>query len=546
MDLPATTSERKERRPLETGKWSFRNPGAWLSCIGVIVLFVALRWNNYDAPLIRDEGEYFYSAALLKQGIAPYVNSFVQKPPMIIYTYAFATTVLPNSYWSARFLAYLFVALTTVLLGIIARFEFGPGVALTAMWLFTPMILQPAVEQFCANTEMFLLLPLTAMLALLAWKRRSGGGGAMVWFVAGFLAAITILYKYTAFPLLLVIFGSWSTCKLRTRDISGLFSNWLFAALGALTATVAVLGFFAAKGGLTEFLNCTILFNRFYAASGSFSSAEGFYSRLGLYATDWGILLLGPLYFFSQPGCKEPRIWFWMGLFVTAWITTSISGYGQYYILVMPFWAVLCAVAANRFSAWLAAKKKWNANMVRYPIIVTVVLLACAPDLSWILRTKEQFASNKRVEYSNPFRESETVAKHVAEMTSPDDTVYVAGSEPQILFYAHRRSATRFIIAYPLMIPTPLASLYQKEAMADLEKRRPKVMVFATMSQSWLQQDGTPPEFLAYLKNLMRDHYDLAGGSVRDGNEWRWKEPIGPQDVPHATLLLLRRKPGEQ
>ncbi|HWF20235.1 MAG TPA: hypothetical protein VG754_13280, partial [Verrucomicrobiae bacterium] len=113
----SATSERTGKKLFETGKWSFRNPGAWLSCIGIIVLFVALRWNNYDAPLIRDEGEYFYSAALLKQGIAPYANSFLQKPPMIIYTYAFATTVLPNSYWSARFLAYLFVALTTVLLG---------------------------------------------------------------------------------------------------------------------------------------------------------------------------------------------------------------------------------------------------------------------------------------------------------------------------------------------------------------------------------------------------------------------------------------------
>src|SRR5215510_2910887 len=51
------------------------------------VAFVALRWNTFTSPFERDEGEYAYGAWLMRQGILPYQNAFMQKPPMILYTY---------------------------------------------------------------------------------------------------------------------------------------------------------------------------------------------------------------------------------------------------------------------------------------------------------------------------------------------------------------------------------------------------------------------------------------------------------------------------
>ncbi len=57
------------------------------SFIGMTCLFLLLRWNSFNAPFERDEGEYAYSARLLSHGEMPYEHSFLQKPPMIIYTY---------------------------------------------------------------------------------------------------------------------------------------------------------------------------------------------------------------------------------------------------------------------------------------------------------------------------------------------------------------------------------------------------------------------------------------------------------------------------
>ena len=220
------------------------NQSAALGVLGIGVLFVALRWHSCDAPLIRDEGEYAYAAQLLRGGLAPYEHSFLQKPPMIVYSYALAGMVAPKLFWAPRLLACLFAAGATALLGYVARREFGAGFALPVMWLFTPMVLLPGGDQLIANTEMFLLLPLMACFACYAFSRgRTGGSGA--WFLAGVFGALALGYKYTALPLLAVLSVGWSFEEWRQGVSSRhLCRHWLFGLLGAGLAAVAVLGFF--------------------------------------------------------------------------------------------------------------------------------------------------------------------------------------------------------------------------------------------------------------------------------------------------------------
>src|SRR5258708_19330139 len=85
---------------------------------------------------------------------------------MVVYSYALAHVMAPHEFWFPRVVAYLFVALATALLGLIARLEFGPGYAWPAMWFMTPMGVLPGIEQFTANTEMFMLLPLLALVPI--------------------------------------------------------------------------------------------------------------------------------------------------------------------------------------------------------------------------------------------------------------------------------------------------------------------------------------------------------------------------------------------
>jgi hypothetical protein len=516
--------------------------GAWLGGLGVCALLVTLRWNSLDLPLVRDEGEYAYAAQILKRGLAPYEHAFLQKPPMVVYTYALASAIAPNTFWFPRVLAGVFAGLAACLLGLIARLEFGPGFALPAMWLATPMLLCPSLWQFTANTEMFMVLPLLATVAVYVVSWHRGGGreraGSGAWFLAGLLGATTLWYKYTALPVLAVLFGVWSFEEWRSGGGGHrLLWRWLLGILGAGVASCAILAPFLARDGGRRLWECTVVFNRFYRASASFGMS-GLLTWLEAFWVDWWILFLLSAFVFVRP---RRRVWFWMAMFLGAWASTGASAFGHYYVLVMPFWALLVAIAINDLASVAAAKLVWTQTASRRAFTAGVVLLLCLPDLPWIACGKQQLAAEK-AGGGNPFVESLAVARRVAELTSPNDYVFVAGSEPQILFYANRLSPSRFVIVYPLMISTPLAQGYQQEAIRDLKRCPPTVIVLAPTPLSWLPQKQSPLEFINFLEKLLAERYDPVGGWVVDGQNGRWQEPLPDQNRAKASLVLFRRK----
>lgn len=517
-------------------------PGGWLGLLGVVVLLVVLRWNSVDAPLVRDEGEYAYAARILKRGLLPYQHAFLQKPPMVVYTYALAEALAPNTFWFPRVLAGFSAGLAACLLGLIARLEFGRGVALPAMWLATPMLLSPGLWQFTANTEMFMILPLLATVAVYVACRHGEGGlcgaGPGVWFLAGSLGATTFWYKYTALPLLVLVFAAWSFEQWRgAGEARGLFQGWIAGIMGGLIATLAVLAPFLAGDGGRHLWECTVLFNRYYRASAIFR-LSGLWSCLESLWVDWWVLFLLGAFLLVRP---RPRVWFWIAMFLAAWVSTGASTLGHYYVVVMPFWALLAATAISRVAALTARQVVWSETTLRRAFTVGIVAIVCLPDLPWVTCDKEQFAAVKATG-GNPSIESLPVARRLAELTAPDEPVFVAGSEPQILFYAKRLSASRFVIVYPLMIPTPLAVGYQAEAMRELERNPPAAIVFVQSPLSWMPQKDSPAAFPRCMEKLLAEHYERVGGWVNDEQGSGWREPLLEPDQPKASLVLFRRK----
>jgi hypothetical protein len=506
---------------------------------GLVLLFIALRWNSYNAPLIRDEGEYAYAAQLLTHGLLPYEHAFIQKPPMVFYSYALANLLLPDLFWAPRLLAYGFAALATVLLGYIARLEFGKGVALPAMWLVTPMILLPGVGEFTANTEMFMLLPLLATVAVYI-RSRHRGHRPKYWLGAGFLGVTTLCYKYTALPILVFVFAVWSVEQWQqTRDAKRLGQSWLAAVLGAVPAFILELGFFLAHDGGARLWECTVLFNRYYVASHTFGITY-LWSKFGFFWSNWWFLFFIPCAVWLRPA---PRVWFWLGMFICAIFATGASTYEQYYITLMPFWALLSAVGiralASRITAGSVRPARWAGGLVT----AVVMLLVIRSDVPWLICAPKQFS---RVRMNGfPFIGAPVVARHVAELSSPDDLIFVAGSEPQILYYARRFSDTRFITVYALMIPTAVTRKYQREAIDDLLEHPPKLIVGVETFNSWVWQDETPPEFGVFLQHFLEEDYVLVGGYVTDQSGGYWSEPLATNMMANADLLVFTRKPAQ-
>jgi hypothetical protein len=518
----------KLRASLVERPWTF-----WLGIFGLALLFIVLRRNNYDAPLTPDEGEYAYSAQLLASGAAPYEHAFIQKPPMVIYSYALSHFLLPEFFWSPRILAGLFAALATVLLGWIARAEFGKGFAFPAMWLATPMILLPGIAQFSASTEAFLLLPLLAMTATYVYSRQHGHAPRFC-FAGAFLSITTLLYKYTALPLVLFLWASWLFEIYCLQNKKLFWRCFAVSGLGAISAALAILGFFLIRDGGAAFWECTVRFNRYYLGTGTFGVA-GLRLNLGSLWDHWWILFFVPCAALMKP---KPRVIFWFGMLLCAFLSTGASWYGQYYILPMPFWALLTAVGIQTIAApvarWLARPQKW----IEHALLGIVVILLLLPDLLWLTYTPEKFVAESLTE-SSPLLVAQSAANRVAELTSTDDLVCVVGSDPEILCYAQRFSPTRFVTAYELVFQSPFKQRYQQEMMRDLQEHPPAMIV---LTSSWLSTESPPSELFIFIKKILAEDYNRIGGYVVKDQTMNWSEPLADKDAAHASVILFKRK----
>ena len=217
---------------------------AGLAILLFLLFFYLLYFNSFTAPWEGDEGEYAYSALLLRQGQAPYLHSFLQKPPLIIYTYYLAHQIAPFALWPPRLLAFLFTLAGCFLLAWTAKKAYGPYAAWAALWLAAPLLSLSTIDALPANTEKFMLLPLIGLLALYIFKR--GRETRWTYFWAGVLATLAIFYKPIALPPIVFLFIYWLAADwLKARDRARILrSGGLMLGGASLAACLSLFYFF--------------------------------------------------------------------------------------------------------------------------------------------------------------------------------------------------------------------------------------------------------------------------------------------------------------
>ena len=511
-----------------------RNFNYWivLSLLGLSIFFVFLHANSFNAPLSRDEGHYAYGAWLMTKGMTPYVDTFEQKPPMIFYPYLLSIMISPDEFWPPRLVAAISLILTLILLGLTIGREYGGRAGWITVWLALPMIMFPYLYPFAANTEKFLLLPLIGTLAVYVFYRNENSGWP--WFWAGVCGAIAILYKPTAILPVFYIFGVW-LIEDKKRSLLKFFS----AVCGGLAAFFVFSGYFLLRGALPVFWEQLVIYNIYYI-----SYFRGYYwlgDNFRFFFPSWTIISLLLIWFLVK---FPSRGWFYLGLMLVAWAAIFKAPYSHYYIMLMPFMAIVAAVALNSLAVKITEiikRPKW-CGAVALTLGLLTILLVIWPVRNYYLMPPAdllvRFASPL-----NPFVEAPIVARRVALLSQPEDRVFIAGSEPEILYYAKRLSPTRFSGGmYGLMMEHPKALEYQREVVDTLEKHPPKLIVFVRSNFSWLRQEKSPTLILDYTIKLLREHYEVIGGYVQRDEAAYWEEPLKIENETSCSLLLFRRK----
>src|SRR5262245_51492220 len=453
--------------------------------------FVLLRIPYVALPLERDEGEYAYVAWRMLEGDAPYRDAFDQKPPGVFAVYAALIALGQGSPAAIHLLLYAWTALCAVLLHRLVREMAGGLAAGFAALAFAALANDPRLTATAANTESLLLLPLLASWRAL-W-RAGREGGARSWLACGAFSGAACWFKPVAatsalFAVAWAVAG-WARARPRP-PAAELVRRLALLALGAAGVSALFLGALAALGALGAFVEIVLVHNLAYSLQ--VSPGEGLEilrGVLGWLAPSHLALWLAAAFGLVWPR-QAPRgaRAFLGGQLAAAALGASVGLHFRphYFVLLLPALCGLAglagAAAAERALEARRAPAAWAGFAALAALAVVPVV---AGDRSFLFAGSPR-AVSRELYGLNPFPESAAIAEHVAARSGPSDRVLVVGSEPQILYLAGRRSATRYILFYPLTGPYPDALERQREALREVEQSEPLYVVWVQVDASLL------------------------------------------------------------
>jgi tetratricopeptide (TPR) repeat protein len=145
----------------------------------------------------------------------------------------------------------------------------------------------------------------------------------------------------------------------------------------------------------------------------------------------------------------------------------------------------------------------------------------------------------------NPFPEAIQIADYIRTHSAKDARIAVLGSEPEILFYAQRRSVTGHIYMFGLVENQPYALTMQKEVIRDVETSQPDYVVYVTYDSSWFRRISSPVDIFNWWNTYQRQHYGQLVGVANlisaDHTEFRWGNFGTYQLQSDAAVLIYKR-----
>ena len=493
---------------------SLAGHGALLAVLVVLALVAAVRWRLLDIPLERDEGEYAYAGQLILQGVPPYLQAYNMKFPGTYYAYALAMACFGETPRGIRLGLLLVNAGTALLLFALGRRLLGAFGGAIAAIAFALLTLDLWSLSLFAHATHFVLLPAMAGLYLLA---RAPAERRMPWLLAaGALLGLAVLMKQHAFAfpllgaLLLVLERGERGWRGALRDVAAL-------AAGAAVPLVVLGAVLAAQGVLGRFWFWTFAYAHAYVNR---MPASGLWTDLprslgdASQATRWLWLAGGAGLVALWADRWAARARGWLTALPAAAFLAICPGFffrPHYFILMLPAVALLAGVAVVSAARLLERAVPARVARSAAAVLFAVAAVAVVAGPRGILRAPAPRQMLQSRYGSCPFAEAEEVARFIAAHSRPGDRIAVLGSEPEIYFYARRRSATGYLYMYPLIEDHPLAARMRDEMRSEIEAARPAYVVFVQESSTWNLTPASDLSILRWASRYVADRYRLVG-----------------------------------
>lgn len=536
----------------------------------MVLLFVALRAPLVNVPMERDEGEYATIGLGMIHGIPPYLDSYTMKLPGAASMHALIYLVLGPSARSIHMALLFLNAVTIILIAFVARRFCKEEGALFAAMAYGTFTIGLGVFGPWLSAEHFATFFLMLGALLIPATYPTGNDDDALskrlhtkWMGRFVLGAMTLGFAFIIKQHALLPAMGWLAAAV-----------WILIVRNPAQGVRSRVGHLAIVGMAFAFpLIATIAAMRACGVFESFSFWTWTYARQYISGvplrTGWEYFKIGA----GQVFYDEPMLWimagagFWIlvrrgskdvssldpGVSALQLLPATLGGLaaasaglmfrGQYFILLVPYAAVLCGVSWWTFRSLPSSKKPMSIALAG-TILLSSFLVLYEPLMLGMRRTPKEIC---RLVYGmNPFPEYPVIAQFVREHSKPEEKVVVIGSEPAIYFLANRRPASPYLCVYEMVKPHAFARTMQEEAIRRIATAAPPCMVVVDIPTSWGIQKAAEVPFLKWLDVYTRNHYVLEGILdliSEEKTEVRWGEDARRyQPESLYTISLYTRK----
>jgi hypothetical protein len=486
------------------------------------VIAVVARVHRLDLPFERDEGECAYIAQRMLRGDAPYTEAYTMKLPGVPLWYALAFSLFGETVRAAHLMALFVDVISAAALAWWCRgvVKDSNRLAQLAVWASCSFLVLSTLSSFqglVANCEKFVLPGIIAGFALLASSKRWWHVVLAAVFVGGaFVCKQQILPVVAVFGLAALARehdGGW---RQRVRDS-------VLVAVGIAAPWIATVAMVKAWGSFDAFWFQTVTYARAYVGA-------ALHPMQHLEAAFWRTVK-EPLVVVGLVGVVVAVVGVvlsrWARAVVALWWLASIAALSiglyfrpHYFVFAIPLLAIGVAVFATQ---------RWWTTL----IVVVAMLASIGLDRkAWF--THSNNAVSNLYYRQNTFVDATTVARELRRLSREDERILILGNEPEVLFYANRRSVTPYIYFYPLLEHQPFAQQQQQEVIDDVAAQAPDHIVVQVKSLRFLE--GARGPIRGWGLKLVKD-YDIV-----------WPPHSPPTldakvlKATRASLILLRRK----
>jgi 4-amino-4-deoxy-L-arabinose transferase-like glycosyltransferase len=501
MKNNAKSKHARRPKPDASGNPRFSLSGKYLMAAAIVLILIGVafvRIRLLSMPLERDEGEYAYIGQSLLKGIPPYQDAYNMKFPGTYFMYALIMKMFGETIEGIH-LGVLLINLATIgLLFASFRKITTPVIACYLAAGYAFMSLSPATFGFAGHATHFVLFfALAGFFILLKAKEKDC---LILHLIAGFLLGLAPMMKqagvfFCLWGGLILLIDFWAEGK---KSIKTLLLKESVLALGGILPFLLTCFVMKRWGVFEKFWFWTITYAYDYINEVPLSEAWSiFKNSLANIVTGfgWMWILAGAgliVLFFSRLDLRAKLIIISFTLCGFLSVCPGFYFRNHYFLTWLPSIALLAGVFIDFL--WRSFTERASFPVLKW----AVVILALLPFYYGIethhsyLFTQRPAEISKNLYWPNPFVESLKIADYIKRHTNPSDKIAVIGSEPQIYFYAGRRSASGFIYTYNLMELQPNNLNLQKQMVAEIEKSAPKYLVFVHVYTSWLVRANSP------------------------------------------------------